>query len=133
MYKIAICDDEPAICNMIQNVIIDHYEKTDKKIETSVFYSGEKLIESLNKGHTCDLLFLDIELYKISGLVVGEKIRKEYNLESMHIVFISAKTKYHHEVFKSDKLVMSDGRSIPISRTQKYKIHKIQNLLQRRI
>lgn len=238
MYKIAICDDEPAICNMIQNVIIDHYEKTDKKIETSVFYSGEKLIESLNKGHTCDLLFLDIELYKISGLVVGEKIRKEYNLESMHIVFISGKTKYHHEVFKirpldfidkpidkkeviecinyamkldgkttgtftfkynreiykipveniiyiesinktlhiycidgvrkmygtlkevakklskynfvkthrsyivnikmvevfkSDNLLMSDGSSIPISRTQKYKIHETQNQLQGRI
>lgn len=100
MYKIAICDDEPAICNVIQNEITKHYEKTDKKIETSIFYTGEKLIESLDKGHTCDLLFLDIELYKLSGLRVGEKIRKEYNLESMHIVFISGKTKYHHEVFK---------------------------------
>jgi DNA-binding LytR/AlgR family response regulator len=184
------------------------------------------------------LLFLDIELYKISGLVVGEKIRKEYNLESMHIVFISGKTKYHHEVFKirpldfidkpidkkeviecisyamkldgkttgtftlkynrkiykipveniiyieslnkilhihcidgvrkmygtlkevakelskynfvqthrsylvniemveifkSDCLIMADGTSIPISRTQKYKIHDIQNQLQGRI
>jgi DNA-binding LytR/AlgR family response regulator len=37
------------------------------------------------------------------------------------------------EIFKSDCLIMADGTSIPISRTQKYKIHDIQNQLQGRI
>jgi DNA-binding LytR/AlgR family response regulator len=37
------------------------------------------------------------------------------------------------EIFKSDCLIMAGGTSIPISRTQKYKIHETQNQLQGRI
>ncbi len=100
MFQIALCDDHLQICSEIEQIILDYKIKTNSEIEATVFYSGEELIKWIDDGHTCDLLFLDIELMEINGLEVGRRIRKEYSMESMHIVFISGKPKYHHNVFK---------------------------------
>jgi len=100
MLKIAICDDENAICSQIEEVILDYSKDASKKTEVEVFYSGEKLFEAMLKGENYDLIFLDIELNLLNGVEVGRKIRDELKNESTQIIYISAKDSYAMDLFE---------------------------------
>lgn len=98
MFFIAVCDDKEILCSQIERVL-DTYFKKDC-LETTVFYSGEKLYEALSRGEHYDLIFLDIELNTMNGVDVGKKIRDELKNDRVHIIYISAKQKYAMELFK---------------------------------
>lgn len=68
--KIAICDDEAADLGLIQRYCVEY----DASLPVSLFASGEELIEAF-KENFYDLVFLDIELGKLSGLEVGATLR----------------------------------------------------------
>lgn len=100
MSNIAICDDDKSICSQIETIIL-LYEKTyGTKIDIQVYYSGEDLLSDLEQNIEIDLLFLDIELLSLSGIDIGNKIRKEHNNHSMQIVYISGNEKYAMNLFK---------------------------------
>lgn len=69
MYEIAICDDEPAICDMVSNVI----REWGPDIKISCFYSGESLLASYE---SFDVIFLDIDMKGIDGIETGRQIRE---------------------------------------------------------
>ena len=98
MFSIAICDDEEFVCSEIERYL-EPLVKT-KKVKTEVFYSGEKVYEALLKGDYFDLIFLDIELKTLNGVDVGKKIRDELQNERIHIVYISAESKYAMDLFE---------------------------------
>ena len=58
----------------------------------------------MENGTRLDLLFLDIELVRESGISVGKFIRKEMEDIQTHIVYISAKQGYAMELFKIQPL-----------------------------
>lgn len=97
MFSIAICDDDELFCNQIEKCIKSQFDNKDVKIE--VYYSGEKLCEDLSSGVWYDLIFLDIELIKMSGVDVGRIIRKKLKNEKIHIVYVSSKREYAMELF----------------------------------
>lgn len=99
MFRIAICDDEPAICSQIENIIINYSAENKAKIEVQVFYSGEELYEFLEEGQQFDMLFLDIELKMMNGIEVGRKIREELDDQIIQIVYISGKDSYYRDLF----------------------------------
>lgn len=70
-------------------------------VEISVWFSGETLQDYLNKGNRVDLVFLDIELMRLSGIDLGHYIRKELNNINIQIVYISSKTSYAIKLFKT--------------------------------
>lgn len=82
MINIAICDDDKAICTQIENILLEYAQNVCLKIETSIFYTGETLLDYFNKGNYFDLIFLDIEMEKINGVEVGRKIRKVFKLKT---------------------------------------------------
>lgn len=51
-----------------------------------------------------DLLFLDIELGRMSGIELAEIIRNELHNDYMQIVYVSSKTSYAMELFESHPL-----------------------------
>ena len=67
--KIAVCDDEPADLRLIQS----YCNRYDSDIPTAAFSSGEALLEAYKKDFY-DLVFLDIEMGQMNGLVVGERL-----------------------------------------------------------
>ncbi len=67
--KIAVCDDEPIICQQISELIIAYSPSEPVLIKT--FTSGYAL---LNAEDSFDLVFLDIQLPDIDGLAVGEQL-----------------------------------------------------------
>ena len=99
MVKIAICDDEQAICSQIENILLDHSKRTCLEIDIEVFYSGEKLYSYIESGHGFDLIYLDIELELMSGIEVGKKIRNTMKDHKTEIVYISGKNGYDRQLF----------------------------------
>ena len=99
MYQIAICDDNQTICNQIENILLDYQKKSNTKIETYVFLSGDELISHLNKGSVFDLIYLDIEMSGMSGVEVGNHIRKVLKEMRTEIVYVSGTSQYDRDLF----------------------------------
>ncbi len=99
MLRIAICDDEKIICRQLEDMLLEIENCINQEIETDVYYSGEELCKSLNNKSRYDIILLDIELCKISGVEVGRKIRDELGDELTQIVYISCKESYAMELF----------------------------------
>ena len=66
MYNIGICDDGENICTSIETMLLQY-----------VWYTGESLRDYLVSGGYLDILFLDIELFKMTGIEVGAYIRNQ--------------------------------------------------------
>lgn len=99
MLHIAVCDDEKAICKQIQKYIEDYSLRYREKNSIDIFYNGEDLHDTLEKGQHYDLIFLDIDLYFLNGIEIGNYIRNILHNETTQIVFISAKQEYAIELF----------------------------------
>jgi DNA-binding LytR/AlgR family response regulator len=99
MIRIAICDDEEAICSMLEEDIRIACARINIKFEIDVFSSGSNLKQQLIKGNMYNIFFLDIELNDESGITISDCIRNEINDESAQIVYVSGKTEYDRQLF----------------------------------
>lgn len=104
MYNIGICDDGKNTCSSIENMLLQYAEERNIRIETSVWYTGEGLKDYLERGNPLDILFLDIELLRMSGIEVGHYIRNQLDDMGMQIVYISGKASYARQLFKTQPL-----------------------------
>lgn len=107
MFRIAICDDETAVCGEMERFILRYAKKTGKEMDVQVFYSGEELFRVMKEEDpTCsiDLVFLDIELNRLDGIDVGKKIREELKNEWIQIVYISGRDRYAMQLFQNRPL-----------------------------
>lgn len=72
--KIAICDD-----NRIDLEILQQYcKKYNPDYEISLFDNGTDLLETFQKKYY-DLVFLDIEMYGLNGIEVGQSLMAKLN------------------------------------------------------
>lgn len=92
MIKIAICDD-----NLIQIDIIEKYiynwskqNKIEAKIEK--FASGEAFLFSIEEEIDYDAIYLDIDMNKVSGIEVSNKIREKD--KNVNIIFTTGMFKH---------------------------------------
>ena len=99
MIKIAVCDDDRLICSQVEDILLKHANRNYMKINTDVFYSGESLLNYLKQDDSYDLIYLDIELGEISGIQVGQQIRKIMKNYTTEIVYISGKDNYYRQLF----------------------------------
>lgn len=90
MFTIAICDDEEIFGKQIEKVVWNSAEKFDEKIQVAVFTSGEELLEYM-RHNPVDLLFLDIELGKMTGIQVSHQIRKKISMNKFSLYILQAK------------------------------------------
>ena len=98
--NIAICDDEIAICNQIEQYIIETFTAKEIDFSTDIFTSGNSLCKAM-KTETYDLVFLDIELPGINGIQTGTFIRDNLHNNTIQIVYISAVQSYAIQLFQS--------------------------------
>lgn len=99
MIKIAICDDEVDICQELDAYIINHTQKLLIDNEVSVYYSADGLLDSINRGASYDLIFLDIEMEGLSGIEFGKFVREQLKDDETRIVFISWHRDYAMKLF----------------------------------
>ena len=100
MFKIAICDDVPSVCDELKSMIINMKNKFQcREITVDIFYSGEALIGDIKEENSYDLIFLDIELGNINGVEVGHIIREQMEDYTTKIIYISSKDTYDRQLF----------------------------------
>lgn len=104
MFKIAVCDDEQAICSLIEKISLQYQKESCTKLEIEVFYSGEELYKHIQERGRFDLIFLDIEMKLVNGIEVGRKIREEMDDYSTKIVFVSGTDSYYRDLFEVQPL-----------------------------
>lgn len=104
MYSIGICDDGTNICASLEEMVVQYAEKSKRKMDVQVWYTGEALCRYLEQGGHLDILFLDIELIKLTGIEVGDFIRNKMEERGMQIIYISNKSSYAQELFKTQPM-----------------------------
>lgn len=114
-YKLGICDDGENICASIENMLMQCAKEMNIQLDINVWYTGEGLKDYLEKGNLLDILFLDIELFQMSGIEVGNYIRNQLDDMGMLIIYISGKASYAQQLFKTQPL---DFLVKPISQGQ---------------
>ena len=115
MFYIGICDDGEAFCDVMATMLRHHARENGIEIEIERWYSGESLRDDLADGCRLDVLFLDIELFELSGIEVGAYIRNRLDNRQVQIVYISGKAAYAQQLFKTQPL---DFLVKPISQEQ---------------
>ena len=90
-------------------------EKNRVKTDVKIWYTGEELCKYLEQGGHLDILYLDIELFKLSGIEVGDFIRNRLEDRGMQIIYISGEPAYAQKLFKSQPM---DFLVKPITRKQ---------------
>lgn len=104
MYNIGICDDGENICSQIESMLLKYAKGNNIKTEVSIWYTGESLKDYLAQGKHLDILFLDIELFKLTGIEVGNYIRNCLDNMGMQIIYISGKQSYARQLFRTQPL-----------------------------
>ena len=96
MIRIAVCDDERSYLDIISSEINDITYGSNIKIEMDTFKSGELLLHR-HEIEPYDIMFLDIDMPKISGFDIAKHIRKD-SLRTF-IIFVTAKTNLVYSSF----------------------------------
>ena len=88
--RIAICDDEKNIRELIGNKVVEQYSEAD----IVFFPSGEELL--LSDKHI-DILFLDIQMSGKNGMETARELRKKE--KGMILIFVTAMEEYVFQAF----------------------------------
>ena len=94
--KIVICDDNKSIASFVEECIED---MNIPNIDIEVFYSGNKLVEYLERGNKGNIYFLDIEMDGLNGIDLGRIIRSDDN--SSLIIYMTMHKDYVFKVFEA--------------------------------
>ncbi|MCM1410148.1 MAG: LytTR family DNA-binding domain-containing protein [Lachnospiraceae bacterium] len=104
MYNIGICDDGENICTSIENMLLHYAKEKSVQVEVQIWYTGEGLRDYLAQDNHLDILFLDIELFKMTGIEVGNYIRNVLDNMGLQIIYISGKASYALKLFKTQPM-----------------------------
>ena len=104
MYHIGICDDGKNTCAALEEMVWLYANKTKLQMNIKIWYAGEELCKYLEQNGHLDILFLDIELFELSGIEVGDFIRNRMENRGMQIIYISGKSSYAQKLFKTQPM-----------------------------
>lgn len=94
--RIAICDDEIDVANIISKSIINISHKLMTKPNIDIYNNGYELLDIYHSQY--DVLFLDICLPGINGYELAKKIRQTD--ETVLIVFLTSVSDYVYDAYK---------------------------------
>lgn len=119
MWSIAICDDNRRECYEL-DVLLDMY-CTEREIasETEIFFDGSQLYERLATGKRFDLVFLDIIMFGMDGIEVGDRIRRVLDDDKIQLIYMSCITG-HADLLIPNRPIGFIGK--PIKKDEVYKV-----------
>ena len=117
MYKVAICDDNPADLQLITDYLTEpefHYP-----LELSSFHDGVELAQAYKKEGQYDLIILDMMMDRLNGIETALKIRKVD--QNVAILIVTATVEYAIEGYKINAaryIVKRNGEEISLPRKE---------------
>lgn len=100
MFRIAICDDESHFTEGLKELLSGYMMEKGFVFEIDTYSSGEALVELGIEVVRYTVVFLDINMDKVDGIMVAEKIRKVSR--EVFIVFVTAYVDYSLEGYRLD-------------------------------
>ena len=100
MFRIAICDDESIFTEELKELISGYMMEKGLIFEIDTYSSGEALIDLGIEVVQYTVIFLDINMKKVDGIMAAEKIRKASR--EVFIVFVTAYVDYSLEGYRLD-------------------------------
>jgi DNA-binding LytR/AlgR family response regulator len=94
LIHIAVCDDEKIMLDLLSKQIKDYYAP---ECEIKKYEDGERLLEE-SQRQLFDAIFLDIDMPKLNGMELAEKIRKDNKY--VKIVFVTNKEDCVYRAYK---------------------------------
>lgn len=99
MLNIVICDDDEQFTYGLESILLEYLNNNNFKADIQTFTDPNELITYLNTEENVDLLFLDIEFGDMTGIEIGNCLRKELHNDLTQIVFVSSKESYAMQLF----------------------------------
>lgn len=96
--RIAICDDEEVQQLLLKKYLEEWALENGIPLETKLFASGEGFLFAWEDDRDYDLLVLDIEMGKMNGMELAEKIREKD--EDIAILFVTGYDQYMAQGFE---------------------------------
>ena len=87
MYRLAICDDNPADIAYLSAILKQWAQDNSIPIRLESFPSAEAFLFQYQEEKGYDILLLDIEMKQMSGMELAWQIRREDR--SLQIIFIT--------------------------------------------
>ena len=93
--KIIICDDDAEDITLLSDALYTY----DPSFEIIAFTSGETLLsEMTDSALSADILFLDIYMPGINGILAAQRIRAER--KDLKIIFLSSSKEYYPQAYE---------------------------------
>lgn len=102
MLKIAICDDEVFFQNRIEYILKKYFMEKGILYEIDTFTSGAEFVKQGIEMMKYQIIFLDINMEQMDGLLTAKKIREVS--QEIFIVFVTAYINYTLEGYKVDAI-----------------------------
>lgn len=102
MYRIAICDDDPASVAYLTALVREWAEKFTEAVTVRSFPSAEAFLFQYAEDKSFDILLLDIEMGEMDGVSLAKTVRRE-NRE-IQIIFVSGYSDYIAEGYEVEAL-----------------------------
>jgi DNA-binding LytR/AlgR family response regulator len=98
MLHVAVCDDCETQLEIIL-ALLNRYQAERPGIEMKPysFISGKKVLESISRGNTFDLLLFDILMPDLDGIELAKEIRKQD--QDVKLIFLTASEDHALEAF----------------------------------
>ena len=102
MYRLAICDDNQADVSYLQALLEKWAESAQTSLKIESYPSAEAFLFQYEEDKSFDLLLLDIEMGRMSGVELARRLRREHR--RVQIVFITGYMEYIGEGYDVEAL-----------------------------
>lgn len=115
MFRIAICDDEKIFRADLKEILTRYMTDRGIMLEIDTFSSGKEFVELGIEMVKYKIVFLDINMDELDGIMTAKKIRE--NSKDMFIVFVTAFVNYTIEGYKVDavRYILKDNKNLVAS------------------
>lgn len=101
-YRFALCDDEPTELAFLERIVLRWADTNSFAVSISGYSSAEAFLFQYAEDKTFDILLLDIEMGKMSGVELARKVRAEN--KAIQIVFITGYMEYIADGYEVEAL-----------------------------
>lgn len=90
--RIAICDDESKQIEYMSELVAGWVKKSRHLVEIKTFLSAEAFLFEYSEDRSYDILILDIEMGKMSGVELAKELRKDNH--AIQLIFVTGFYEY---------------------------------------